>query len=260
MSIEMKKVAWFMTAKKVIKFEGADETFTVSDNVMEKSDFKTYPIKKGNAVNVTIEGDTVVFLQKVKAGDPVPETKIEEKPLVAEAPKGEPQPEVKEEPKAEEKKEAPVSEKPVESEVKEPVQVKTITIKAVSKNKEVIKIENADGWIHLSPELQKEDYNTIGILARKTVKATFEGDILVSVEKIAEVSGEDKTSNDDAEKTKYAGDDRQKSIEAQACVNSACLICGHMVGNTPKGADIINKVKRDIATDSFKLIQELKSR
>jgi len=83
--MENKIVAYFMVAKKLIKFQGEDNPHTVSDKVMEGSNFKGNPIKKGASVDVVITDDIVTELtvgsapEKEKVAEKEPEKKEEAK-------------------------------------------------------------------------------------------------------------------------------------------------------------------------------------
>lgn len=235
-----KKVAWMIIKKKLIKFQDSDDTFEVSDNVMKKSDFVKFPIKKNDSVTVSIEDDKVTFLRKENA------QKSTEK---------------KETKKDEAKTETAKKESPVSSSSE-----KTINIVAVAGNKKVIKCEEIDGWVNVSTNLQEKDYKEIGLSARSVVKVKIENDEIVSCSKIEQSKEEKKATASDKKtysKSNYQSNDaRQQSIEAQACVNSACVIVSQLVGATGGKAtsEQINKMKKAIAEDSFKLIQELKSK
>ncbi|MCK9542126.1 MAG: hypothetical protein M0R03_08860 [Novosphingobium sp.] len=253
-----KIVAWFMTAKKLIKFQDSTESYTVADNVMEKADFTKYPIKKGNNVNVTIEDGVVTYLRKAE-GQPKSEPKPTETLPPPQTPKTE------EKPPVEKKKTEPIAEPKSEEKVASQAsgEEQTVTIYAVAGNKTVVKFDKDSAWVKVSSDIQTKDYKEIGLLARNTVKVTMVNDEIVKVVKVDEPAKKEKEEDKKTQQKSYTkNNDVQNSIEAQACVNSACAIVAQLVGADPTKASSanINTMKRAIATDSFDLLQELKNK
>ena len=64
MANEIKTIAWFIIKKSMIKFEGDEDSLTISEKVMKASDFTKCPIVKGDKVEVTVQENEVVFLKK----------------------------------------------------------------------------------------------------------------------------------------------------------------------------------------------------
>lgn len=195
----IKVVKWFLEKKvpPLIKFEDDESTYQLAQNVVEKNDFIKYPIKKGDSVEVGVKDLEVTFLKKSSAK--------------AETPKTEPQQETS--PKKE-------SEEPTEEKVKESViESNVVTIYAVSGNKEVVKFTKADPWVHVSKEIQAQDYSEIGLMANKKVNVTLENGIIVAVEKIEESNENDSEIPNESLRTNIAD-----SIERQVCIKCATEI------------------------------------
>jgi len=185
---EIKMVAWFMAAKNVIKFANDDTTYKLGEAVIKASNFEKFPLNKGDKVEVGLKEGVVTFLRKQKsdaikdvesyakkqeshgseeAYEPTPE---EEAGTVA------PAPEVKkEEPKVE-----TVSDSPA-------VPTKVLTVFACAANKKVVKFLELkdDGWFQISEDIQKQDYATIGLVARNKVLVTFNDKTVISLVKVA---------------------------------------------------------------------------
>jgi len=287
---EIKMVAWFMAAKNVIKFANDDTTYKLGEAVIKASNFEKFPLNKGDKVEVGIKEGVVTFLRKQKSEAPKNGSEEAYEPTAEEeAPKVAPAPKV----------EAPVG-KPVEN--AENLSLEELTVFAVAANKKVVKfLELKDsGWFQISDEIQKMDYPTIGLVAKSKVKvAKWDGKTIVSLAKVAsEPAEQPKTATSSPANAKVepmAGsavqtpnvapavkkewkpapqynDDRQKSIEAQASVNSACEVAGQVAAaittaskkedgstNAPT-ANVINNIIRSIAESNFALIQELKKK
>ena len=232
----LKKVAWFITAKQLIKFQGDDDSYPVSDEVMTTSDFKANPVKKNTAVNVVIEDGTVTSLNTVQSK--AKETKQEEAPAQEET-------EVKEEAEATEKV-APAT----------TGEESTVTIYAVSGNKTVVKLEKDGDWIVVAVALQEKDYKEIGLVARNTVKIKYnEAGEIASVVKVEGAKKEEKKTENKSSNYKSNSYDPDVSIR-QTAINSACVIVAQLVaGSTKPSSKDINEMKRAIAEDSLNFIQ-----
>ena len=288
---EIKMVAWFMAAKNVIKFNGDDTTYKLSETVIKVSNFEKFPLSKGDKVEVAITEGVVTYIRKQKsdaikdvesyakkqeshgseeAYEPTPE---EEAGTVA------PAPEVKkEEPKVE-----TVSDSPA-------VPTKVLTVFACAANKKVVKFLELkdDGWFQISEDIQKQDYATIGLVARNKVLVTFNDKTVISLVKVASEPAEQaKTTTSSPVNAKveptaaqtaqapvqapkkewkpYSSQDndgRQKSIECQASINSACQVVGMMAANIePKPtANVLNSMIKAVAESNYRLLQELKKK
>lgn len=294
----IKIVAWLLVAKKLIKFANDDISYKVSDNVMAKSNFDKFPLSKGDRVEVGIQEGVVTFLRKQKSEskgtgseEAYEPTAEEEKPKApAPAPKVA-EPEVK--------KEEPTTSAPQGPGSRE------LTVFAVAANKKVVKFLEVkdDGWYQIAEDIQKQDYATIGLIAKSKVMVLLTGNSVVSCARIAsEPAEQPKTvtsshANAKVEPTAASAaqapvqapkkewkpynsnesDSRQKSIECQACINSACAITGQVasaitrvlgISKNNEGSDVtnaptanqINRMIRAIAEENYKLLQELKSK
>jgi len=145
---EQKVVSWFIVKKSLIKFEGEEDSVSVSDTVMNVSDFDKYPIEKGDTVEMDIKNDEVSFLRKVKG-----------------------------------KKSEPKKEENTKTNTDEKSDVKKVTIFAVAVNKKVVKFEKDGQWIHVSESLQKKNYDDIGLVAGNIVSVTLVNDEIASIKK-----------------------------------------------------------------------------
>jgi len=280
---EIKLVAWFMAAKNVIKFANDDTTYKLAEAVVKASNFEKFPLSKGDKVEVGIKEGVVTFLRKQKSDAPKVESKGSEEAY---------------EPTAEEEA------GPSPKEIAKPTQAPTpkveaptsdareLTVFAVAANKKVVKFLEVkdDGWYQIAPEIQAQDYATIGLIAKNRVKVTLVDKTVTSLVKVAsEPAEQTKTATSSPVNAKveptaasavqtptaaptakkewvpYKSQDtdaRQTSIEAQACLNSANQVVGRIAANIdPKPtASVINAMIRAIAEENYKLLQELKKK
>jgi len=284
---EIKIVAWFMAAKNVIKFANDDTTYKLAEAVIKASNFEKFPLSKGDKVEVGIKDGVVTYLRKQKgetktmngseeAYEPTPEeeagpnSKVEtvdtrlDKPTPAPAPK-------------------------VEAPKVEGTTSTVLTVFAVAANKKVVKFTELKdaGWFQIAPEIQAQDYATIGLIAKNKVKVTFNDKTVTSLAKVASEPAEQaKTTTSSPTNAKseptaapavqapvaakkewkpynaQETDARQNSIECQACLNSANQVVGRIAANIdPKPtASVINAMIRAIAEENYKLLQELKKK
>jgi hypothetical protein len=202
---EVKIVAWFMAAKGVIKFANDEATYKLGDAVVKASNFEKFPLNKGDKVEVGIKEGVVTFLRKQKSDSPKSEPKGSEEAYEPtpeeEAGTAAPAPEVKkEEPKVEN----------VSRETQE------LTIFAVSANKRVLKFTELkdNGWYTISEEIQKQDYATIGLLAKNKVKVTFDDKMVTSLVKVASEPAD--LSQNKPREEKAAEPTSSTSVPAQA--------------------------------------------
>jgi len=237
----IKTVKWFLLDKNppLIKFVEDEDAYPISDKVISVSNFSKYPIVQGDQVEVGISYNEVTFLRKVKNYTKTSEPQVE---------KSEPKQEVT---------------KPVEQTnsvtVAELTSTKETVIQAVARNKKVLKIKDDTNWYDISQELQNKDYTTIGLIAGKSVLLKFDGKTIVAVdvkEEKAPISTDEAVSGNN----RVQVDQRQESIELQACINSACDIVATMVTKSDKvpTIEMINDAKRRIAEDSYKWLQSNK--
>jgi len=279
---EIKIVTWFLQAKNLIKFTDAEDTYKLSDTVLKTSDFVKYPLRKGDKVEVEIKEGVVTFLRKQKSESTGKGTEEAYEPTPEEKPAqyNHTEPEVK-------KVEPPLPE--VKKESPEVVGEKELTIYSVSADKKVVKfieIKEA-GWFKTPEELRTKDPTITGLMAKTKVKVVLSEDKVISLAKVASAPAESpKTATSSPETAKkeptpvktaeapvqakkewkpynaQETDARQKSIEAQASVNSACMLVGRVcqsVQPIPSAQSVINMI-RPIAEANFALIQELKNK
>ena len=280
---EVKRIAWHLVAKNLLKFVDDETSYKLTDKVLAANDFVKFPLSKGTLVEVGIIDNTITYLRKQKSDVPKEShgseeayepTAEEEKPKTPA-----PAPEVKkEEPKVE-----TVSDSPA-------VPTKVLTVFACAANKKVVKFLELkdDGWFQISEDIQKQDYATIGLVARNKVLVTFNDKTVISLAKVAsEPAEQPKTATSSPANAKveptaapaaqapvqapkkewvpYKSQDtdaRQLSIECQACLNSANQVVGRIAANIdPKPtASVINAMIRAIAEENYKLLQELKKK
>ena len=275
---EQKLVAWFMAAKNVIKFNGDDTTYKLSETVIKASNFEKFPLQKGDKVEVAITDGVVTFLRKQKSDAPKSEPKGSE-----EAYEPTPEEEAGPTPKVEQKVEAPKIEAPTSD-------AKELTVYAIAANKKVVKFLEIkdDGWYQIAENIQAQDYKVIGLEAKNRVKVTFNDKLVTSLVRVtsepAETTKTTTSSPDNAKSEPMAGSavqtpvqapkkewkpsssydtaDRQRSIEAQAAVNSANEVAGKVAASISPAptANVINNMIRAVAESNFALIQELKSK
>ena len=282
---EQKLVAWFMAAKNVIKFNGDDTTYKLSETVIKASNFEKFPLQKGDKVEVAITDGVVTFLRKQKSDAPKSEPKGSE-----EAYEPTPEEEAGPTPKVEQKVEAPKIEAPTSD-------AKELTVYAIAANKKVVKFLEIkdDGWYQIAENIQAQDYKVIGLEAKNRVKVTFNDKLVTSLVRVTSepaettktttsspdnaksVQGGVRPDNDEVYREKstiltpkkewkpsssYDTADRQRSIEAQAAVNSANEVAGRVAASISPAptANVINNMIRAVAESNFALIQELKSK
>jgi hypothetical protein len=280
---EIKLVAWFMQKKAVIKFANDDTTYKLAEAVIKASNFEKFPLSKGDKVEVGIKEGVVTFLRKQKSDAPKAESHGSEEAYEP-TPEEEAGPAPKVEapaPKAE-----PVAPPPVaESGVKE------LTVFAVAANKKVVKFLECKeaGWFQIAEAIQTQDYKVIGLEAKKKANVLITENTVMSFQKVAsEPAEQPKTatsSQADVQSERIAtpsttsapvqapkkewkpyssqdNDGRQKSIECQASINSACQVVGMMAANIePKPtANVLNSMIKAVAESNYQLLQELKKK
>lgn len=257
-------VAWFIGAKKLIKLDGITASYKLSDDVGEIS------LKKGDKVTYVVKDTIITSITKDESAESV---KVES---------------VKEEPKAE----APVVKEPVVDDIvdddtkpeAQPVlteQGTPVYIHAVSGNKRVVKFSKDEPWVNVSEELQKADYNAIGLQARNNGLAVVKDNVLISfvkVESDASKSTQDALQDtktpvatqtaSEAPKKEYTPYKKvetsnvQVSIEAQNSVTNASNMVAQIASSLvdkPPASKLIEMV-RILAVANYELIQELKAK
>jgi len=279
---DIKMITWHLVAKNLIKFSDSETTYPLGENVIAKSDFVNYPLRKGDNVEVGIKDGVITFIKKTKSEAAKSEPKGSEEAY-------EPTPE-EEAPKAEQPKaEQPKTEAP-SSDTKE------LTIFAVATNKKVLKFIELkdDGWFQIAEDIQAQDYKEIGLIAKSKAQVKIVDKTVVSIScKPAEAKKEtakdtkteqprtqEKTDNTNPKKEfvpatekdafyyikelerkiRFLEDNKQASIESQAAINAANDVVGRVAASISPAptASVINSMINAIALSNFALIQELK--
>ena len=243
---------------QTIKFTDDPKTYTIDKNVMEKVDFKKFYIGKGCLMEVGFENDTVMFLKKLKSAKNNPATQGA----------------------------VPAAQTPAPAPTPAPTGTtsgnqKELTVVAIAGDKGFVKFKeyNPTGWVRVDETLQKAfpANVTANSLACVTIlndagEDVVKGIALVQKEEPKQpaptttgaASAAKVTSRDEYWEHKASLDDvkeseRQRSIEAQASVNTASELVAAVAtqgpGLTTEG--IIAQVS-DIAKANFQLIQTLK--
>jgi len=205
-----------------VKFVEDEMSHVISQNVMEKTDFDKYPIKKGDVVSVAVENDEVVYLRKDKN-------------------------EKKEEVKKEEPKPEPTVDKTEDSkpEPKEVVK-KILTIEAVGKNEVIMfKEEKINGykWTKVSEELKKTDLIQSGFKAGTEVEVELNDGVIQQMTVVAQSSN---STND--------------SIERQVALKEAGATVRSYIESKSVNVDSLEKTKqliKDLAKTYYEALTEL---
>jgi len=213
-----------------ISFNDDETMYQLAPNVLEKVDFQKFGIRKGSSVEVGINKNFVNFLKKVKGAK-----------------------------KEETKSEPPIAHSPTENK-------NVYTLQAVAASKAVVKFKDykPEEWIKVSEELQKLDFQALGLIAKNQVEIVVENDIITSIHAV-KVQAQPKEEAPVTEKKKWtnysSGDNeaRQTSIESQAAVNAACQIVARTAPESAPASKIVEMV-RAIAEANYQLIQDLKKK
>jgi len=279
---EQKIIAWHMVAKNVIKFANDEQSYKCNDKVLAANDFAKYPLSKGTSVEVGINENVITFLRKQKSDAQKSQGNGSEEAYepTPEEEKGTVEPEKAKEP-------APAEANPplVDGAYRE------LTVFAVAANKKVVKfteIKDA-GWFQIAEAIQAQDYKVIGLEAKNKANVLITENTVMSFAKVAsEATEQPKTATSsqvDVQSERIAtpsttsapvqapkkewkpyssqdNDGRQKSIECQASINSACQVVGMMAANIePKPtANVLNSMIKAVAESNYQLLQELKKK
>ena len=185
--------------KSVIKFQG-DETWHEISQKIQGYDLVKYGIVPGASVDVTFDKNGQVIYLKVKKDA---EVKTENK------------------------------EQPQES----GNDTKMWTVKAIAKNKKVIKFEESGKpWDNVSSDIEALDLKAIGIVPKAKVLVTFTGDVVTAIS-LATVEPE--PSPVDEANMNLSSRSTNNSIEAQVALKEAGAIIRTQIEN---GINIINIV------------------
>lgn len=239
MSKEIRKISWVMEDEPVIKLLNPDETYDIADNVFkylkEKNLLSTLEDKQ---VEVEIEKNqgqngTVTFLKVVDG---------------------------KEEPKKEEKRQEKVVEPTVG------VAVMEITVGGVSVEKAGVVDKETKKWYTLDSSINAQTFKdqctkkTIQVTIAKQDKGNdvIKGYVLKEEKEDPRQPGENATNSEKSNKSNYSSD-VQRSIEAQASVNSANEVVAQMKEILLDPQKVLTTITK-IAEHNFELIQSLKKK
>jgi len=272
-------IVWHLEAKNLIKIEGQDDSYKLSDKVISASDFKKYPLKKGDKVSYAVTDKVVTYLKKETTGK---------------------QKEV--EPKVETPTESvtPESVTPETTVTVESSQLavdeEVFTIHAIAANRQVLKFkENSTVWVKISLEIQAQDYKDIGLIARQRVAVKIVNNTIISLKSVQTENTEANAPKNDPKPTtnaptasnnaqniveepltktdafyrvkelerqvRYLQNEKSASIEAQASVNSANEVIGRIASSMdakPPASKIVEMIEA-IAIANFNLIQKIKN-
>jgi len=229
-------VSWIMADEPLLKLKEPDETYDIAGNVFkfiqenklhEKEDFKVeVEIDKNKG-----ENGVITSLKEIGRSS-------------SEAPK--------------EEKSNPKSEDLV---------VKELTVNGVSVDKKAVKFKedkDNDTWYTLDDSINAQDFKDK--YTRKTVEISVkhadQGNDIITSFIVKEDTPSDKSSKNNVktqEPRKINGNMMQKSIEAQASVNSANRVAQAMITKDTKPDDV-KKIIRKVAEFNFELIQEFKNK
>lgn len=175
------------STKACIKFTGDENYYDISQKV-QGYDLVKYGIVKGATVDVTFDKANQVIYLKKKEGA------------------------------------APATTEQTSAPTTTAGETETWTVKAVAKNKKVIKfIESSKDWDVVSPEVEALDLTALGIVPKATVLVTFDAKEVVTAISIAEGEESASTSTDtppDTSTNNYS-DATRISIEKQVCLKEA---------------------------------------
>lgn len=148
----IKVVSWFVVKRALIKFDGDEDSMTINEALMTKSDFVKNPILKGDTVEVTIKDEEIVSIKKSGSQ--------------ATAPKEE---------KVEEEK---VEEKVVETKGEE------LTKEVYCVSKYGLKFVGDNDWTNWIDELQNVDMRSLGVVAKNTITVVLQDGKIVEIKKV----------------------------------------------------------------------------
>lgn len=222
-----KVVDWVLPAKKVIKFQDSEDTYTLANQVA-KLDFDKYPINEGDVVDVGIDDDTVNFMRKKKGAKRTP--------------------------------------KPATTTSNSNLESRVMTIAGIPSNKEVIKFkEDEKTWFPVDDKVKDLDFKALGIVAKAKVNVTFgktkkvkgkEVGVITYIEVVKEEKTDNPQTTSNVETTTVTYNGRNSSIEKQCAVKSACEVVKSLVekGVIEELKDVKNAVT-EVATECLKFIE-----
>ena len=188
-----KIVAWFIPKRALIKFDGEDDSITISENVMQKTDFAKYPLLKGDTVDVSIEGEEVVYIRKSAKQEAKEEKKIIDK---------------KEE----------VEEKTVKEDTQE------ITKEVYCVSKYGLKFVGDTSWTNFTEELQKKDFRSMGVVAKNTITVVLQNDKIVEIKKVEEAKKSESKEQKSSSNRKASYRDEESTDKRTASMNAKDVV------------------------------------
>jgi hypothetical protein len=245
-----KKVLYFIASARMIKFYDDKEKYTIAKDVVIEAENGL--VAKGDLVNVEISGDKVTKIVKVTS-----EVKKEEAPKA----------EVKvESPKVEEKVETAKAKDPTpevapeEGKKDDVVATLVVTKEVTCVSQYGLKFVGDDRWTNFSKELQVEDLKSKGV-ARKIVKATIEGGVIVKLEVVAtpveekkeEVKSEVKEEKV-AKKSSYRDED---STDKRTALMTAKDIVVALINSKELDKSKVKDALKDLTKVSYEALQGL---
>lgn len=200
--------------KSVIKFTGDAEWYDVSQKV-QGYDLVKYGIVNGATADVTFDAANQVIYLKKKEGAAPAATQQTSAPATTEG------------------------------------DTKMWTVKAVAKNKKVIKFEESSNpWDNLSPEVEKLDLKGIGIVPKAKVLVTFDGGGIVTAISLATVTPEPPPTSTDAPPSNTSNYSESQatstSIEKQVALKESGWIIRSLIEKDAPLTDeaIVEKLKK----------------
>ena len=192
-----KVVAWCVPKRALIKFDGEDDSVTISKNVIEKIDFAKYPLAKGDTVDVSIEGEEVVYIRKSSDTSSAQEEKVE----------------AKEEVKAEEKVETKASDDSVE-----------LTKEVYCVSKYGLKFVGDNDWTNFIDELQKKDFRSMGVVARNIITVVIKNGKIVEIKKVEEAKKSESKEEKSSSTRKSSYRDEESTDKRTASMNAKDVV------------------------------------
>ncbi len=194
------------STKACIKFVGDELWYEISQKV-QGYDLVKYGIIKGATVDVTFDAaNQVIYLKKKES---TTQTKTE----------------------------------PASAPTTTAGDIKLWTVKAVAKNKKVIKFdESSEAWDKVSVEVEQLDLTSLGIVPKAKVLVTFGADnVVTAISKAAEEAPAPDTSSDVS--TYNASNTTNNSIERQVALKEAGAIVRSLVEMVREETNDIGKIK-----------------
>ena len=232
---EIKVVQYYLKSKRLIKFDGDDESIPLKEDVAVEGTFA-----KGEKLEVSIEkldDETLVVVNIIKVAgakkESVPELKEGD---VEDVPDEEPQ-----------------------SDSSAVVEKKKINIHAVSGNKEVMKISKDTPWVKISEALQQTDLVANGFKAKANVEITLTDGVITAYtvldEEVAEKESNTSTSSSKSSSNSYGrNEDGMDKRTAIMCAKDTIVA---MINVKSLANDKIEQAIDDLANKYYKVIQSL---